>query len=170
MTCAVPDCTAAVVMTGVCSLHWLEAEYGALAGDLRGFHLEVLRSRADELAAEQEARQRARELAQLRSFDSRERGTGIFDAICSRYWQEVSEGAGRNHALSAAAWAAGRLVAGGELGEAHARDTLIAHGVQAGLPHREAADVVRGQMKRAASRPRVLERKSEWTPDWTVRW
>lgn len=170
MTCAVPDCTAAVVMTGVCSLHWLEAEYGALAGDLRGFHIEVLRARAEEAAAEQQARQRARELAQLRSFDSRERGAGIFNAICSRYWQEVSEGAGRNQALSGAAWAAGRLVAGGELGEAHARDTLIDHGVQAGLPATEATDVVRGQMKRAASRPRVLEQQSEFTPRWNVRW
>ena len=29
MTCAVPDCAAEVVMTGVCSAHWLEADEAA---------------------------------------------------------------------------------------------------------------------------------------------
>ena len=169
MRCAVPHCTEQMVMQGVCSAHWLEADEAAHGADR--IEAELVAIREEHAAAEARARQIAAERARLRpAFDSGAAGQRILDAICSRFWQEVSGGAGRNQALSGAAWAAGRLVAGGELTDATARDTLIAQGVQAGLPWREAADVVRGQIKRAEVKPRVLERKSAWAPDWTVRW
>ncbi len=169
MTCDVPHCTEQMVMQGVCSAHWLEADEAAHGADR--LDAELVAIREEHAAAEARAREVAAERARLRpAFDSGAVGQRILDAICSRFWQEVSGGAGRNQALSGAAWAAGRLVAGGELSATTARDTLIAQGVQAGLTWREAADVVRGQIKRAEVKPRVLERKSEWTPDWTVRW
>ncbi len=156
-------------MQGVCSAHWLEADEAAHGADR--LDAELVAIRQEHAAAEGRARQIAAERVRQRpAFDSGAAGQRILGAICSRFWQEVSGGAGRNQALSGAAWAAGRLVAGGELSAATARDTLIAAGTQAGLPWREAADVVRGQVKRAEAKPRVLERKSEFTPQWAVKW
>lgn len=169
MTCDAPHCTEPMVMQGLCSAHWLEADEAAHGADR--IEAELMAIREEHAAAEARARQIAAERARLRpAFDSGAAGQRILDAICSRFWQEVSGGAGRNQALSGAAWAAGRLVAGGELSATTARDTLTAAGVEAGLPWREAQDVVRGQIKRAEVKPRVLERKSAWAPDWTVRW
>lgn len=159
MTCDVPHCTEQMVMQGVCSAHWLEADEAAHGADR--LDAELVAIREEHAAAEARAREVAAERARLRpAFDSDAAGQRILGAICSRFWQEVSAGTGRNQALSGAAWAAGRLVAGGELSAATARDTLIAAGVEAGLSWREAADVVRGQIKRAEVKPRVLERQS----------
>lgn len=168
MTCAAPHCTEDTVMQGVCSAHWLEADEAAHGADR--IDAELLAIREGHAAAEIRAREVAAERARLRpAFESGAAGQRILDAICSRFWQEVSGGAGRNQALSGAAWAAGRLVAGGELSAATARDTLTAAGVEAGLPWREAADVVRGQIKRAEVKPRVLERQSASRVDLGVR-
>ena len=94
----------------------------------------------------------------------------IVDAIVSRFWSEASEESGRNQALAGAAWAIGRLVAGGEVADDQARAMLIAEGVKAGLPWAEARDTVAGQMRRARVNPRVLERRSEWAPRWKAAW
>ena len=146
-------------MQGLCSAHWLEADEAAHGAER--IEAEIVAIRREHAAAEFWARENAAERARLRpAFGSGAAGQRIFDAICSRFWREVSGGAGRNQALSGAAWAAGRLVAGGELAAITARDTLITAGVDVGLPWREASDVVRGQIKRAEVRPRALERQS----------
>lgn len=157
MTCAVPHCTEPIAMQGVCSAHWLEADEAAYGEDRIKAELAAIRA---EQAAAHERRARLLEEARRRRvhdpFDRR--ADGILNRIVDRFWAEAEQ-AGRNNALAAAAWAAGRLVAGGEL-EAEATTTrLVTEATSAGLPWREARDVVRGQIARARTRPRVLERE-----------
>lgn len=139
---------------GVCSAHWLEADEAAhgasrIEAELRAVH-------AEEAAAEE---RRAREIEAARArravAPADNAAERILDLIVNTFWNEA--GAGRNNALAGAAWAAGRLVAGGELEREPTVRRLVTDGVAAGLPLREALDVVRGQVDRAKSRPRVLE-------------
>jgi hypothetical protein len=153
---------------GVCAAHWLEADEAAHGADR--IEAELRQVRADEAAEE------ARRLAMLEqarrsrpAFDARRAAEGILNKICDRYWNDAAQG-GRNNALAGAAWAAGRLVAGGELEEKVAGQRLVTEAVASGLPLREAMDVVRGQFRHAEKSPRVLERKSEWQPAWGARW
>lgn len=170
MRCAVPDCTAEVVMTGVCSAHWLEAEYAALSADLRGFHHEILRARAEEQDRERRQIEEASRARQRRDFAADDRAADrILDRICDRFWTDAADG-GRNNALAGAAWAAGRLVAGGELEHDATLNRLVTEATAAGLPWREARDVARGQMHRAKGNPRVLERKGQFETSWAVKW
>jgi hypothetical protein len=60
-------------------------------------------------------------------------------------------------------------VAGGELEREPTVRRLVTDGVAAGLPLREALDVVRGQFRHAAKSPRVLERSSAGRVDLKVR-
>ena len=167
MTCGVPECQQLSVTTGVCSEHWLEADEAAHGAQrIKG---ELLAVRTEQAAADE---RRARELEAARARrplnpDDRA-GERILDRIVDRFWNDA--GAGRNNALAGAAWAAGRLVAGGELEREPTVRRLVTDGVAAGLPLREALDVVRGQIDRAKSQPRVLERKSEFQPQWAVKW
>ena len=153
---------------GVCSDHWLEADEAAHGADR--IEQEMRQARAEEAAEE------ARRLAMLEqarrsrpAFDARRSAEAILNKICDRYWNDAGQG-GRNNALAGAAWAAGRLVAGGELEEKETAQRLVTEAVASGLPLREAIDVVRGQFRHAAKSPRVLERKSEWSPQWAVKW
>lgn len=167
MTCAVPECQELSVAAGVCSAHWLEADEAAHGADR--IDAELLAIRAEEAQAE-ERRQRELEAARARRAMAPPDNAGerILDRIVDKFWNEA--GAGRNNALAGAAWAAGRLVAGGELEREPTVRRLVTDGVAAGLPLREALDVVRGQMDRAKTKPRVLERKSEFQPQWVVKW
>ncbi len=171
MTCAVPRCSEDAVMQGVCSGHWLEADeavYGAerLEAELIAAREDALRAEESQNAELEMARQR-RQRAAADPFDRP--GERILNRIVDRFWADAGQG-GRNNALAGAAWAAGRLVAGGELQHEETVRRLVLEATQAGLPWREAQDVVRGQVSRAKEKPRVLERKSLFTPDWTVRW
>jgi hypothetical protein len=155
-------------MQGVCSSHWLEADEAAHGADRLEAELSAIR------AEEAEEAERRRQLVtaaasrrnQLHGHDHAQR---ILEAIITRFYTDAAQG-GRNNALAGAAWAAGRLVAGGELAEKPAAERLVTEGVAAGLPWREARDVVRGQFRHATKNPRVLERRSEWTPSWKVAW
>lgn len=152
---------------GVCSAHWLEADEAAHGAD--HIDAELLAVRAEEAQAE-ERRQRELEAARARRAVAPPDNAGerILDRIVDRFWNDA--GSGRNNALAGAAWAAGRLVAGGELEREPTVRRLVTDGVAAGLPLREALDVVRGQIDRAKAQPRVLERKSEFQPSWSVKW
>jgi hypothetical protein len=168
VTCAVPRCQELSVTAGVCSAHWLEADEAAHGADR--IEQEMRQARAEEAAEE------ARRLAMLEqarrsrpAFDAKRSAEAILNKICDRYWNDAGQG-GRNNALAGAAWAAGRLVAGGELEEKETVQRLVTEAVASGLPLREAMDVVRGQFRHAAKSPRVLERKSEWSPQWAVKW
>jgi hypothetical protein len=168
VTCHVPNCHADAIMQGVCSSHWLQADEATRGADR--LEAEMRQVRADEDAAERRRIALLKEAARRRAVNpSDRRAERILDAIVARFYQEATD-AGRNNALAGAAWAAGRLVAGGELAEKTAADRLVAEGVAAGLPAREAKDVVRGQFRHATRNPRVLERRSEWTPSWKVAW
>ncbi len=168
MTCHVPHCPADATMQGVCSSHWLEADEANHGADR--LEAELRQVRADEQAAERRRIALLKEASRRRTVNpSDQRAERILDAIVSRFYQEATD-AGRNNALAGAAWAAGRLVAGGELAEKPAADRLVTEGVAAGLPWREAKEVVRGQFRHATKNPRVLERRSEWTPSWKVAW
>lgn len=167
MTCAVPRCQELSVTAGVCSAHWLEADEAAHGADR--IEAELIAIRAEEAQAE-ERRQRELEAARARRAVAPPDNAGerILDRIVDKFWNEA--GAGRNNALAGAAWAAGRLVAGGELEREPTVRRLVTDGVAAGLPLREALDVVRGQIDRAKTKPRVLDRKSEFQPQWAVKW
>jgi len=168
VTCAVPRCQELSVTAGVCAAHWIEADEAAHGADR--IRQELARARADE-AAEEVRRAEMLEQARRRrpAFDESRKADGILNRICDRYWNDAGQG-GRNNALAGAAWAAGRLVAGGELEEKETVQRLVTEAVASGLPLREAMDVVRGQFRHAAKSPRVLERKSEWSPQWAVKW
>jgi hypothetical protein len=168
MTCAVPSCHELSVTTCVCSAHWLEADEAAHGA--QRIEAELLAIRTEQAAADE---RRARELDAARArrplnADDRA-GERILDRIVDKFWNDAAQ-AGRNNALAGAAWAAGRLVAGGELEREATVRRLVTDGVAAGLPMREALDVVRGQISRAKAKPRVLERKSEFQPQWAVKW
>ena len=140
---------------GVCSAHWLEADEAAHGADR--IEAELRAVRAEEAVADE---RRARELKAARArravAPADNAGERILDKIVDKFWNEAAQ-AGRNNALAGAAWAAGRLVAGGELEREPTVRRLVTDGVAAGLPMREALDVVRGQVDRAKERPRVLE-------------
>jgi len=156
VTCAVPRCQELPVTFGVCSAHWLEADEAAHGAER--IEDELRQIRADEAAAED---RRLVELERARArrpaFDDSRKADGILNKICDRYWNDAAKG-GRNNALAGAAWAAGRLVAGGELPEKPTTERLVTEAVASGLSWREAMDVVRGQFRHAAKSPRVLER------------
>jgi FKBP-type peptidyl-prolyl cis-trans isomerase (trigger factor) len=157
------------VMQGVCSAHWLEADEAArgaerIEHELRQVHAEQAESKVRQA-------QMLREAARLRTLQPEtDRVQRILEKIVARFWSEAAEESGRNQALAGAAWAVGRLVAGGELAEAEAVQRMVAEGTQAGLPAHEADYVVRQQVRRARVKPRVLERKSEWAPRWEAAW
>jgi len=157
------------VTAGVCSAHWLEvdeAAHGAerIEQELALIHRENRQAEARQL-------ERLKDAAALRKIrPEADRVQRIVDAIVTRFWAEAAEDSGRNQALAGAAWAIGRLVAGGEVADEKARALLIAEGVKAGLPWAEARDTVAGQMRRARANPRVLERRSEWVPRWEAAW
>lgn len=154
---------------GVCSAHWLEADEAVNGAERIDHELALVES--DEREAHARQLEQLKAAAALREIrPETDRVQRIIDAIVARFWAEAAEDSGRNQALAGAAWAVGRLVAGGEVADDQARALLIAEGVKAGLPWREAADTVTGQMRRARANPRVLERKSEWTPQWAVAW
>ena len=169
MTCGVPWCEGVVALEGVCSSHWLEADE-AVHGAAR-LDAAIAEQRAVDEAAAERNRQRVAEAARLRALvPDTDRVERVFALIVGKFWQEAGSESGRNRALAGAAWAAGRLVAGGELDEARVVGTLVAEGVAAGLPARECEYVVGQQVRRARSRPRALERKTTWTSDWGNRW
>src|SRR5262249_60282509 len=60
----------------------------------------------------------------------------------------------RNHRLNLAAWRLGRLVAGGVVDEAIAREALLAAAVASGLPHHESVGTVRSGMTAGRRSPR----------------
>lgn len=168
MTCAVPLCPMDAVMQGVCSSHWLEADEAAHGAER--IAQELIQICADEAAAEVRRLQMLEQARRNRpAFDDSRKAEAILNKICDRYWNDSAQG-GRNNALAGAAWAAGRLVAGGELPEKSTTERLVTEAVASGLPWREAMDVVRGQFRHAAKSPRVLERKSEWAPAWGAKW
>lgn len=168
MTCAVPLCPMDAVMQSVCSAHWLE---GDDARQLVELEHAVIESRGIVARQAQVQRKRLERAAKLRELDRQEdRQDRVFARIVEKFWQQAGEESGRNRALAGAAWAAGRLVAGGELDGQRVTDTLIAEGERAGLPHHEAKYVVTQQVRRARSQPRALERKSIWTSEWGSRW
>ena len=143
---------------GVCSAHWLEADEAAHGAER--IEDELRQIRADEAAAEDRRLvdlERAR--ARRPAFDDSRKADGILNKICDRYWNDAAKG-GRNNALAGAAWAAGRLVAGGELPEKPTTERLVTEAVASGLPRSEAMDVVRGQFRHAAKSPRVLTHRS----------
>jgi len=156
--CSVPQCHADVAMQGVCSAHWLEADEAANGAEQ--IEDELRQIRADGAAAEDRRLveiERAR--ARRPAFDDSRKADGILNKICDRYWNDAAQG-GRNNALAGAAWAAGRLVAGGELEEKAAGQRLVTEAVASGLPLREAMDVVRGQFRHAEKSPRMLTHRS----------
>ena len=164
MTCAVPSCEQPPAAEGVCSAHWLEADE-AVNGAAR-CEAAILEQRAVDQARAEKDRERVRESARLRLLDrDRDRGDRVLAKIVERFWAEAGAESGRNRALAGAAWAAGRLVAGGELDEDSVRRDLVAEGVAAGLPAHEAKYVVGKQMQRARAEPRALER-----PSFLERW
>jgi hypothetical protein len=145
-------------MQGVCSSHWLEADEATCGADR--LEAELRQVRADEQAAERRRIALLKEASRRRTVNpSDQRAERILDAIVSRFYQEATD-AGRNNALAGAAWAAGRLVAGGELQPEDTLNRLVSEGVAAGLPLREARDVVRGQFRHAEKNPRVLTQRS----------
>jgi hypothetical protein len=93
-----------------------------------------------------------RPLAELRHAVS----DGYAAAAIGREAQEVAAApAGtRNHRLNLAAWRLGRLVAGGVMDEAVARDALLAAAAAAGLPHHESVATVRSGMTAGQRSPR----------------
>lgn len=164
MTCGVPSCEERVVLEGVCSAHWLEADE-AVNGAAR-CEAAILEQRAVDQARAQKDRERVKEAARMRVLDKdRDRGDRVLTKIVERFWAEAGAESGRNRALAGAAWAAGRLVAGGELNEDSVTRDLVAEGVAAGLPAHEAKYVVARQMQRARAQPRALER-----PTFLERW
>ena len=84
------------------------------------------------------------------------RGRAVLMLIVKKFGEEVAQGRGRNEALTAAAWATGRLVAGREIegGDAWAELTIAAKEV--GLKPGEARGVIRRQFAKARQQPRVL--------------
>ena len=65
----------------------------------------------------------------------------------------VGEG-GRNHALNAAGFSLGQLVAGGEIDHSTAESELLRTGAAIGLPETEVADVVKRALRGGAAQPR----------------
>ena len=169
MTCAVPNCQQPPAMEGVCSAHWLEADE-AVNGAAR-LDAAIAEQREVERVRALEDRERLKETARLRALDpQRDRVDRVLDKIVERFWREASAESGRNRALAGAAWAAGRLVAGGELDEARAVQVLVHEGHASGLPSHECTYVVKKQITRARTRPRALARTSTWASDWGTRW
>jgi len=169
VTCGVPWCEEQVTIEDVCSAHWLEAD--EVAHGVARINAAIAEQRAVDLAREEKAREQVAEAARLRAMDpQRDRLDAVFRKIVERFWQEAGAESGRNRALAGAAWAAGRLVAGGELDESTVSRDLVAEGVAAGLPAHEAKYVVAKQIQRARRQPRALQRKSTWASDWGTRW
>jgi len=155
-------------MQGVCSAHWLEADEAAHGAER--IEAELLAIRSEALVAEERRQRELEEARARRAVDPFDRpGEKILNRIVDRFWADAAQG-GRNNALAGAAWAAGRLVAGGELGQEETTRRLVTEATQAGLPWREAQDVVRGQIARAKAKPRVLKRKSLFDTGWAVKW
>jgi len=168
MTCHVPHCHADALLQGVCQEHWIEADEAAHGAER--IEAELAAIRADAAAEAHRVRQLVTAAASRRNpMHGHDRAQRILDAIITRFYSDAAQG-GRNNALAGAAWAAGRLVAGGELPEKPTTERLVTEAVASGLSWREAMDVVRGQFRHAAKSPRVLERKSEWQPAWGTRW
>jgi hypothetical protein len=156
-------------MEGVCTAHWLEAD--EVAHGAARIEAAVAEQREIDRAREVKAREQVAEAARLRALDpQRDKLDAVFRQIVERFWQEASAESGRNRALAGAAWAAGRLVAGGEFDEGTVTRDLVAEGVAAGLPAHEAKYVVGKQIQRARRQPRALARKSSWASDWGTRW
>jgi hypothetical protein len=169
MTCAVPSCQQPTTMEGVCTAHWLEADE-AVNGAAR-LDAAIAEQHEVDQARAAEDRERLKEAARLRALDPQhDRVDRVLDKIVERFWQEASAESGRNRALAGAAWAAGRLVAGGELDEARAVQVLVHEGHASGLPSHECTYVVKKQIARARTRPRALARTSTWASDWGTRW
>jgi hypothetical protein len=169
VTCGVPQCEEQVTMEGVCSSHWLEADE-AVNGAARLDAAIAEQHEVDQARAAKD-RERLKEAARLRALDPQhDRVDRVLDKIVERFWQEASAESGRNRALAGAAWAAGRLVAGGELDEARAVQVLVHEGHASGLPAHECTYVVKKQITRARMRPRALARTSTWASDWGTRW
>ena len=168
MTCAVPNCQELSVTAGVCSAHWLEADEAARGAERIEHELALIHREEREAKARQlEQLKAAAALRKIRP--DADRVQRIVDAIVSRFWSEAAADSGRNQALAGAAWALGRLVAGGEVQDDQARALLISEGVKAGLPWAEARDTVAGQMRRARVNPRVLERAQTMRVDLAVK-
>ena len=169
MTCAVPQCEEQETMEGVCTAHWLEADE-AVHGATR-IEAAIAEQREVDQARAAEDREQLKEAARLRALDPQhDRVDRVLGKIVERFWQEASSESGRNRALAGAAWAAGRLVAGGELDEARAVQVLVHEGHASGLPSHECTYVVKKQITRARTRPRALARTSIWASDWETRW
>lgn len=96
-------------------------------------------------------------------------GRKALEGIVARFDDEC--GGGRNNALAAAAWACGRLVGGGLLPEAEARDALVAAGTSVGLSRGEALAVVgrrpgEGQLGKGARQPRQIPQATAQGERW----
>ena len=162
--CGVPGCDnpADVAAFGVCLEHRAEEfgvvrdnEFGRTYDDLIHEWRQVEADEAQRLLREATERLKRRE-REWWSDSSDRRGRAILRKIVQRFAEDVAQGRSRNESLAAASWAAGRLVAGHELGEADARRDLLDAAREVGLPEHEARGVIRRRFVAAQQRPRVL--------------
>lgn len=163
--CGVPSCDnpAHPCAWGVCLEHRSEEvaaqrnlDFGRDYDDM--IH-EFRRAEADEARRlQQQAAERLKQRKREPWSDSSDRhGRAILRQIIQQFGEDVRSGRSRNEALVAASWAAGRLVAGHELGEADTRRDLLDAARAVDLPEHEARGVIRRRFVAAQKQPRVLE-------------
>lgn len=170
-TCMVPGCSRrqGFAAGGVCNEHReQELEAASSVAQLYALEVELERIRRDE---ELENARRAERLAELRRQREREtwardrelherRVAGVLRAILRGFEADVERGRDRNSSLMGAAWAVGRLVAGGEVEEGRGRDELLDMARAVGIPPGEARGVIRRRFAKAANAPRILEERA----------
>ena len=166
--CGVPGCSASLGPStcGVCAEHRAQELAAQCDADqLLALDVELAVIRGEEAQAE---RQHAERLAELRR--ERERSTwardrdvherrvaGVMRAVLHQFEADIANGRERNGALLGAAWAVGRLVAGGEVAEESGRAELLDMAAAVGLPKGEARGVIRRRFAAARKSPRILE-------------
>jgi hypothetical protein len=168
--CCVPGCSEAEApgAFGVCHQHRRqELEAQASSDQAHDIELEVALCR---LEAEAEDRAQAERIAELRRQREREtwahdrqrhdrRVAGVLRAILRQFEDDIANGRDRNGALTGAAWAVGRLVAGGEVAEDRGRLELLDMARAVGLHEAEALGVIRRRFAAARKSPRILEHR-----------
>lgn len=168
--CNVPGCTRphGVATGGVCDEHRAEElEAAASVAQLYELELELERIQRDEELKNQRQAERLAELMRERERSSwgqdrelhERRVAGVLRAILGGFEADVGRGRSRNEALTGAAWAVGRLVAGGEVEEDRGRAELLSVARAAEIPELEATGVIRRRFAAARKAPRVLEER-----------
>jgi len=168
--CGVPGCSASPGpgTCGVCAEHRAQELEAQLDADqLLALEVELAVIRGEEAQAE---RQQAERLAELRR--ERERSTwardrdvhekrvaGVMRAVLRQFEADIANGRDRNGALTGAAWAVGRLVAGGEVAEESGRAELLDMAAAVALSEHEARGVIRRRFAAAQKSPRMLEHR-----------